>query len=248
MRSQDNAAIPPAPTGQQRGRSLLPTAAPKSPQDAGDTRRRVIEAAIQCILEQGFYRASSNAIADRAGLTWGVIQYHFGTRERLMLAVLEEGSLRLAEDLRAADLTGSTLNERMEQFFDVLAGYYASPDYLAFIQVLLNLGHDPNTSEQTRQTMMDTNDRANPEFRRLIDQLFEGTDCPEPVVRNLVVHALRGLSISHVVLTANEPLVHSDVDLPQFQSERRLLARSLSLLLADPENLRDIDETEEQRA
>jgi len=29
-------------------------------------RQRVIEAAIQCILEQGFYRASSNAIAERA--------------------------------------------------------------------------------------------------------------------------------------------------------------------------------------
>ena len=53
------------------------------------SRQRVIDAAIACILDQGFYRASSNAIAERAGVTWGVIQYHFGTREALMLAVLE---------------------------------------------------------------------------------------------------------------------------------------------------------------
>ena len=48
------------------------------------SRQRVIDAAIACILDQGFYRASSNAIAERAGVTWGVIQYHFGTREALM--------------------------------------------------------------------------------------------------------------------------------------------------------------------
>ena len=52
------------------------------------TRERVIAAAVDSILERGFYRASSNEIARRAGVTWGVIQHHFGTREALMLAVL----------------------------------------------------------------------------------------------------------------------------------------------------------------
>jgi TetR/AcrR family transcriptional regulator, regulator of cefoperazone and chloramphenicol sensitivity len=67
-------------------------------QNHPDTRQRVIEAAICTIVEQGFYRASSNAIAERAGLSWGVIQYHFGSRESLMLAVLEEGTTRLVDD------------------------------------------------------------------------------------------------------------------------------------------------------
>jgi len=116
------------------------------PAEVNATRQRVIEAAIQCILEQGFYRASSNAIAERAGLSWGVIQYHFGTREALMLGVLEEGTGRLARQLRAADIHGETLVERVEEYFEILAEYYESPDYLAFTQVLLNLSHDPTTS------------------------------------------------------------------------------------------------------
>ena len=58
------------------------------------TRGRVVDAAIECILDEGFYRASSNKIAKRAGVTWGVIQYHFGTREALMLAVHERGAPR----------------------------------------------------------------------------------------------------------------------------------------------------------
>lgn len=196
----------------------------------GDSRRRLIEAAIQCILEQGFYRASSNAIAERAGLTWGVIQYYFGTREKLMLAVLQEGSRRLADDLRTADITAATLTGRVEEFFDILDRYYGSPDYLAFTQVLLNLGHDPRTSEQTRQTMDEINEQANPELKRLLTRVFAGTGVRRRDIRNLLFHALRGLSISHVMLATVQPddrLAARQEEL----AERRLLARALSLLI-----------------
>ncbi len=40
------------------------------------TRDRVIAAAITCILERGYYRASTNEIARTAGVTWGVIIDH----------------------------------------------------------------------------------------------------------------------------------------------------------------------------
>src|SRR5439155_20083847 len=70
------------------------------------SRQRVLDAAVQCILEQGLYRASSNAIAEQAGLSWGVIQYYFGSREALMLAVLEEGVMRLDVAVRVAEIDG----------------------------------------------------------------------------------------------------------------------------------------------
>src|SRR5215471_14283231 len=118
------------------------------------SRQRVLDAAVQCILEQGLYRASSNAIAEQAGLSWGVIQYYFGTREALMLAVLEEGARRLDEAVRDAEITGETLTERVERYLEILAEYYGSPDYLVFTQVLLSLCHDPRTSAQTRERLV----------------------------------------------------------------------------------------------
>src|SRR5215472_10669679 len=84
---------------------------PAVPEDDQGTRLKVVEAAIQCILEQGFYRASSNAIAETAGLSWGVIQYYFGSREGLMLAVLEEGNRRLRDIVSEVNITGDTLAE-----------------------------------------------------------------------------------------------------------------------------------------
>ncbi len=194
------------------------------------TRQSVIEAAIKCILEQGFYRASSNAIAERAGVTWGVIQYHFGTREALMLAVLREGSRRLAETLSAADITGQSLTERIEQFFDVLAEYYGSPDYLAFTQVLVNLGHDPRTSEQARQTLTAIGESANPELRRLAAEVIgeTGTRGRHDLV-NLLFHTLRGLSISHNLLGTIPP--YTPGPRREYLADRRMLARALSMLI-----------------
>lgn len=206
-----------------------PASAAHSAQDLRDTRQHVIEAAIRCIMEKGFYRASSNAIAERAGLTWGVIQYYFGTRESLMLAVLQEGSRRLGDRVSAAHITGSTTAERMEQFFDVLADYYAAPDYLAFVQVLVNLSHDPHASAQTRQTLVELNERADPELNRLLSEVL-GDATARPDIRTLVFHTLRGLSISHVMLNTVEPIRRTP-NQAEFLNERRLLARALTMLV-----------------
>ena len=77
------------------------------------TRARVVDAAIECILDEGFYRASSNKIAKRAGVTWGVIQYHFGTREALMLAVHERGLHELDSALADAVIEGDSVEARV---------------------------------------------------------------------------------------------------------------------------------------
>jgi TetR/AcrR family transcriptional regulator, regulator of cefoperazone and chloramphenicol sensitivity len=193
------------------------------------SRQRVIEAAIACILDQGFYRASSNAIAERAGVSWGVIQYHFGTREALMLAVLEEGARRLNDVLLTAEITGDTVTERVAQYMDILAKYYGSVDYLAFTQVLVNLTHDPRTSQQTRETMVRIGESANPELRRLQRKVLAGTGIRRPAVRSLLFHALRGLALSHVMLETLPDQVNEPRQFPEQQ--RRLLAEALGMLI-----------------
>src|SRR2546425_613599 len=84
------------------------------------TERVVIDAAVACILERGFYRASSNEIARRAGVTWGVIQHYFGTREALMLAVLNDGARHLTDVLADATIDADTVAERLEQLIEIL--------------------------------------------------------------------------------------------------------------------------------
>lgn len=211
--------VPPAARGGRR----------RPPGDSA-SRQRVLDAAVQCILEQGLYRASSNAIAEQAGLSWGVIQYYFGTREALMLAVLEEGARRLDVAVRDAEIAGQTLTERVESYLEILARYYGSPDYLVFTQVLISLSHDPRTSAQTRERLERVNTTTQPPLRRLQAQVLQGTGVTEPAVASLLFHSLRGLALSQVMLAALP-----SVDLPEvsreFPAHRKLLAEALALLI-----------------
>lgn len=122
--------------------------------DAEVTRARMLQAAVDCILESGYYKASSNAIARKAGVTWGAIQYQFGSRETLMLELIVDRWSRIQNDIHDATVTGETLQERLGSVYDRLEAWYGAPEHVAHVQVLLDLSSDPSTSESTRQAAM----------------------------------------------------------------------------------------------
>lgn len=122
--------------------------------DGAQTLRRVLDAAVATILEEGYYRSSSNRIAQRAGVTWGAIQHQFGTREGILLEVLDDGWSGLLQRIRDARIVGDTLEERLHAVLDVLATYYERPEHLAHVQILLDLIENPNTTAETRAAVL----------------------------------------------------------------------------------------------
>ncbi|MHB1582775.1 MAG: TetR/AcrR family transcriptional regulator [Acidimicrobiales bacterium] len=159
------------------------------------TRQRMIDAAVECILEKGFYRASTNEIARTAGVSWGVIQHHFRTREGLMLAVLRDGAEKFFEHMESARVEGSTVEARIEHLTAILTAHYGDPTFLAYLQVELNLDHDPATSAEVRTTMRQVAERSHGHVRRLLrEALGEAASVPE--LATTVFLALRGFAIS----------------------------------------------------
>src|SRR4051794_39962884 len=140
---------------------------------APDTRTRVIDATVQCILEEGYYRASSNRIAARAGVTWGVIQHHFGSREALLVEVFKASMQDLIDTLERAEVKGDTFEERLESLADVLWGFYRHPKFLAYEQLTLNLTLDPGTAEATRSTMAGLNSRIGARLDQLLGEVID---------------------------------------------------------------------------
>jgi AcrR family transcriptional regulator len=199
--------------------------------DTGDasTRTRVIEAAVACILEEGFYRASSNKIARRAGVTWGVIQYHFGTREGLLVAVNEYASAQFDAVFADAEIRGDTIHERLDSLADVIWSYYRRPEFLAYMQLALNLSHDPTSATRTREGLRDVGERFARQLPRLMravlgEDIADGPDFDR--LSMLLFSAFRGLALDHEVSDAmpvDRPVTRPDPD-PQ----RAMLVDALS--------------------
>jgi AcrR family transcriptional regulator len=198
------------------------------PVDAS-TRTRVIEAAVACILEEGFYRASSNKIARRAGVTWGVIQYHFGTREKLLVAVNEHGAAEFDAVFANAEIEGDTITERLESLADIIWGDYRRPEFLAYMQLMLNLSHDPTAKDRTRDGLREVGERFGKHLPRLMravlgDEIADGPDFDR--LSMLLFTAFRGLALDHEVSDALP--VERTVARPEPDPERTMLVDALS--------------------
>ncbi|MDQ1533241.1 MAG: hypothetical protein QOF28_1002 [Actinomycetota bacterium] len=182
----------PSSTAAPRDRSRRRRKATETEELGG--RAQIIEAALASILEVGFYRSSTNEIARRANLSWGALQYHFGTREALFVEVVKELDRRFLEGIENAQIEGDTKEERIASLYDILCGQYDSPDFLVRLQIVLNLQHDPDTSADVRAEVSEHAARASKPVQRLLRQAIGGQ--PSKVAVDTLFHALRGFALS----------------------------------------------------
>ena len=62
-----------------------------------DTRGQILAAGKSALLETGYAGLSTRRIAEAAGVPLSQIHYHFGSRQKLVLALLDEENARLLE-------------------------------------------------------------------------------------------------------------------------------------------------------
>jgi AcrR family transcriptional regulator len=90
------------------------------------------------VVDEGFAAASASRIAERAGVTWGVIQYHFGDRAGLLSAVVHAGYEHFRACLDEADIPAGPTRERVSAIVDAGWEAYGSPLGRAAFEILVN--------------------------------------------------------------------------------------------------------------
>jgi len=165
------------------------------------TRARLIDATVDCILEEGLYRASSNRIAKRAGVTWGVIQHHFGTREALLLATFQEGMQELIDTLESASITGDTFEPRLESLADAIWSFYRQPRFVAYEQLTLNLLRDPTMDAATVRLVRRQQAKIGELLTDLTTQVAD-REIADVLPPSALLQILRGLAIGLVLSDA----------------------------------------------
>jgi AcrR family transcriptional regulator len=111
-----------------------------------ETRAKVIAAVIDGIAENGFQATTAQAIAQRAGVTWGAVQHHFDGKDGLLRAVLEETFVRFADRLGEVPSKGASLDERVSWFVDRAWEHFRSRHFRSTFEILLNyLGREHHT-------------------------------------------------------------------------------------------------------
>ncbi len=105
------------------------------------TRAVVIDETVRCILDEGFAPPSVRHITERAGLTWGVVQYHFGDLDGLLMAVVDKGFgelLDALDELPSPAVREGSVRARTEFVIDTIWDAFSSPTSMAALEILIS--------------------------------------------------------------------------------------------------------------
>lgn len=101
------------------------------------TRRLIVEETARCVVEEGFAAATTPRILERAGATWGVVQYHFTNREGLLLAVVVAGTDRLVAELAEVGPADPEDPGQVRRVLDAAWEAFAHPLSVASFEILI---------------------------------------------------------------------------------------------------------------
>jgi AcrR family transcriptional regulator len=76
------------------------------------TRERLLAAARAVLLERGYAQTSTRAVAEHAGVRLSLVHYHFGSKQQLLIEVLEHENELLLERQRELYATPGPLAEK----------------------------------------------------------------------------------------------------------------------------------------
>jgi AcrR family transcriptional regulator len=162
-------------------------------QRGAETRAAVVQAAVDCICEEGFAASSMSRIAERAGVTWGVMQYHFGDRGGLLSAVLDAGYEHLTARLQEIEIVGDDLEERVRGLVDEGWRIFGAPMARACFEIILATRSEMTPRSASRERLVEVARRLAQMSGHLLAQTTGG-GAPPKQAQQVFSAALRGLA------------------------------------------------------
>jgi AcrR family transcriptional regulator len=176
-----------------------------------ETRARIVAAVVESIAEVGFQRTTASEIARRAGVTWGAVQHHFGGKDGILLAVLEDSFSRFAERLSEIPTEGTSLEKRVSEFVDRAWVHFGSPHYRSTFEILLSFaGPDGPERELLWQSRMFE------AWNRMWDHLFgdSGLERRRSVtLQEYAISVLSGLAATKALGSSTPRVCQAQLDL-----------------------------------
>jgi AcrR family transcriptional regulator len=113
------------------------------PERSAATRARLLEAAIDCIVEHGYARTTTTLIARRARLTRGAQLHHFGNREQLVLAAIGHLFERGLKEFAAAFSQVPAGADENDAAVDLSWKFFDGRLATAWIEIMVAARRDP---------------------------------------------------------------------------------------------------------
>ena len=184
--------------------------APASPPPVHETKRRLLEASLQLMLERGYSGLGVQDVLDRTGIPKGSFYHHFDSKQDMALQAIDlytaTGHALLYHCLTP---DGVPALVRVRSFFEQLADFYATQGYLGCL--LGTLGQElAGANEVFRKKIEEClTSLATPIAECLEQARIEGdlpADTDTTHLANIMLNAWEGAALRSRLLRSAEPL------------------------------------------
>ncbi|MBI5321949.1 TetR/AcrR family transcriptional regulator [Bradyrhizobium sp.] len=166
----------------------------RADRDAAATRQKLLDAAVDCLVELGVAGTTTLAVQRRAGTSRGALLHHFPTHADLLAASVAELVKRNEQAVAASRAGSSEPGDPLRAAVNALAYAGRQPAYLAELE----LWAVARTDRPLKQALIAAERAARREIDRVYAELFGKWSDAEayPVAAALTQNFLRGLAIS----------------------------------------------------
>jgi AcrR family transcriptional regulator len=151
----------------------LPRSSAREPDSAELTsRRRILDAAFDLMAEAGYSGTSVSMISRRSGLPPSSTYWHFGSKEGLLTAVVEDAARRWLEGVPRWNALSGSPRERVGAFFDAVAKAIIADPTPVRLLLLLPLERGDALDESSREVVQRVRHSASQGFRLIYRDIF----------------------------------------------------------------------------
>lgn len=164
-----------------------------------ETKLAILNAFIDCLIDDGYARLSTRAVAERVGVAQSTLMHHFPTRDAFLVEGVTHLAMRLADEaLDALEIVRLRAPEQREAVLDQAWKEFTSPPALAAAQMWAAAWVEPELAA----TLRDIEARLSTIIVGAVGALFSDiAEDPEfPSVLEAALTLIRGLVMAVPVI------------------------------------------------
>jgi AcrR family transcriptional regulator len=103
---------------------------------SAETRTRLLDATIECLLRYGYNGTTTPRVAELAGVTRGAQVHHFGSKDDLMLAALRHlTAKRISTEVARFSLDFASADDVIDAILELLWDIHSAPIFIPIVEL-----------------------------------------------------------------------------------------------------------------
>jgi AcrR family transcriptional regulator len=158
------------------------------------TRAALLDAALECLIEDGYAGLTTRKVADRAGVSQGTQMHYFPTRARFVAEAVRHLAFKLAAELRERDtMHPRTDRRRLELLLDHTWEIHTGPVFQATMELWVAARTDAEIREAMAEVARDVTRMIATGASELFPELMARPRAGEVLDMGLAI--MRGLAV-----------------------------------------------------